>query len=163
MLHWPQSCHGFLGCLKKVTITMQQKGLSLITLLVGGRASIPALALEFSSLRSSKVSAVVFDLTPAQTRTRYFSASAVSWSDKVSTSPKFVKYCTGSEAIAACFVPTLLMQSSPVRICALITVLASGAPRNCLMQWKHAPLLTMCAILLPDLLHPLCLEVWGVV
>ena len=159
----------------------------LITLLVGGRASIPALALvEFpawghqrsqqlyltwpllrhvpsTSLKEQKSvsskdmaearsmdiakergmnirqvlthdilsASPLFDdpLTPAQTCTKYFSASAVSWSDKVSASPKFVKYCTGSEAIAACFVPTLLMQSSPVRICALITVLASGAPR----------------------------------
>ena len=37
------------------------------------------------------------DLSPAQTRTKYFSASTTSWSDKVSVSPKFVRYCTGSQ------------------------------------------------------------------
>ena len=36
----------------------------------------------------------------AQTRTKYFSASTTSWSDKVSVSPKFVRYCTGSQCFS---------------------------------------------------------------
>ena len=96
----------------------------LITLLVGGRTSIAALAQAYpSTQRSSNVSAVVVDLAPSQTRTKYQYFS-VSCSDKESASPKLVKYCYGSEVIAAYLVPTLLMQSSPVSMCALITVLA---------------------------------------
>ena len=40
------------------------------------------------------------DLSPAQTRTKYFSASTTYWSDKVSVSPKFVRYCTGSQCVS---------------------------------------------------------------
>ena len=40
------------------------------------------------------------DLSPAQTRTKYLSASTTSWSDKVSVSPKFVRYCTGSQCFS---------------------------------------------------------------
>ena len=43
-----------------------------------------------------------------------FSANAVSCSVKVFASPKFVRYCTWSEAIALCLAPTWPMQSSPV-------------------------------------------------
>ena len=106
----------------------------LISLIVGGRASIPALELVYcSTLNWLNVWAVVVDLALAQIRTKYISASTTSWSDKVSVSPKFVRYCTGSHVIAACFVPTLRMQSSPVNICALITVLTTGAP-----SWETA-------------------------
>ena len=106
----------------------------LMSLLVGGRASIPALELVYcSTLNWLNVWAVVVDLALAQTHTKYISASTTSWSDKVSVSPKFVRYCTGSHVIAACFVPTLRMQSSPVNIYAIITVLTTGAP-----SWETA-------------------------
>ena len=86
-----------------------------------------------STLNWLNVWAVVVDLALAQTRTKYISASTTYWSDKVSVSPKFVRYCTGSHVIAACFVPTLRMKSSPVNSCALITVLTTGAP-----SWETA-------------------------
>ena len=40
------------------------------------------------------------DLSPAQTRTKYISASTTYCSDKVSVSPKCVRYCTGSQCFA---------------------------------------------------------------
>ena len=64
----------------------------IISLLVGGRASSPALELVYcSTLNWLNVSAVVVDLAPAQARTKYLSASTTSWSDNVSVSPKFVR------------------------------------------------------------------------
>ena len=52
-----------------------------ISLLLGGRASIPALELLYcSTLNWLNVWAVVVDLSPAQTRIKYFSASTTSWS-----------------------------------------------------------------------------------
>lgn len=112
----------------------------LIPLLVGGRASIPVLPLvQISTLKSSNLLAVVVDMAPAQTHTKYFSANAASCSVKVSASPMLAKYWTGSDIIAACLVPTLLIQSSSVRISGLITVFDSDAPRHETAWWRLSP------------------------
>lgn len=84
----------------------------------------------YSEVIKSLILAVVVDMAPAQTHTKYFSANAASCSVKVSASPMLAKYWTGSDIIAACLVPTLLIQSSSVRISGLITVFDSDAPRH---------------------------------
>ena len=64
-----------------------------MSLLVGGRASIPTVYVkQLSALNWSNVSQVAVDLTPAQTRihNKYLSANSVSCSSSLSVSPKFV-------------------------------------------------------------------------
>ena len=82
------------------------------------------------TLKSSNVLAVVVDLAqPRHTPSTSHPTLHLALSRCLHLQ-SWVKYWTGSEARAACLVPTLLIQSSPVRTCALITVFESDTPRR---------------------------------